>query len=88
LLVQTLKRISVGVTKQVHDQHRVKFDAFIDLLTFYALEIHITFKSSNSLQLTTMMACTPWMFPICLGHWPRLKSPLLDEREFFLHVKT
>jgi hypothetical protein len=40
LVVQTLKRISVGVTIQVHDQHGVKFDAVNDLLTFYALEIH------------------------------------------------
>lgn len=40
LVVQTLKRISVGVTIQVHDQHGVKFDAFNGLLTFYALEIH------------------------------------------------
>jgi len=40
LVVQTLKRISVGVTIQVHDQHGVKFDACNDLLTFYALEIH------------------------------------------------
>lgn len=40
LVVRTLKRISVGVTIQVHDQHGVKFDAFHDLLTCYALEIY------------------------------------------------
>jgi hypothetical protein len=40
LVVQTLKRISVGVTIQVDDQNGVKFDALNDLLTFNALEIH------------------------------------------------